>query len=418
MKCIKRRGAIKFGFCGIVALLLATTAAISACVPVPSTREITIGVLLPLTGGLSSGGESAQAALEIAAEEINDYLSEVNSNARVILVIEDTQTNPVVALDKLDSLAQNGIKLVIGPDSSAEIQAVKAYADENEILVLSHASTAVSLAITDDNIFRFVPDDTRLAEAITELMWEDGIRTVIPMWRGDVWGEDLLKATKEKFEKLGGTMIDGISYDPTAGSFGTELETLDSNVGEAIDEYGDGTVTVYLLSYEEIIQILTQAQGYTSLPKAKWYGGGSQSNNAIVEDAQAAQFAAAAGFLNPMYADKGSPVKKQIENKIKRTPEPFAQVAYDVLWVATKACLTAETGDTGALKKALMHEAEQYYGATGWTVLNEAGDRKFGDYDFFVVMEDNGTFQWKRIARYEAVPDGKGRLVRFNLNTK
>ena len=409
---------MKFGTCGIVALLLITTAATAACAPVPGTREIKIGVLLPLSGGLASGGEDAQAALEIAAEDINDYLSEVDSNARVTLVIEDTQTSPAVALDKLDSLAQNGVKLVIGPDSSAEVQAIEAYADENGILVLSHASTAVSIAITDDNIFRFVPDDAQLAEAIAVLLWEDGIRAVVPIWRGDVWGEDLLQATKDKFEKLGGAVIDGISYDPTAGSFGTELETLDSNVGEAIDKYGAGAVAVYLLSYEEIIQILAQAQDYANLPKVKWYGGGSQSNGAIVADAQAAQFAAATSFLNPVYADKGSLVKKQIEDKIERTPEPFALVAYDVLWVATRACLMAGTGDIGVLKKALMHEAEQYYGATGWTVLNGAGDRKFGDYDFFVVVEDNGTFQWERIAGYEAVPDGTGRLVRFNLDTK
>ncbi len=412
MKFIKRREPIKFGIYGIVALLLVTAALTPACAPPPRTIDITIGALLPLTGELSSGGEDTQAALEIAADDINDYLSEVNSKARVTLVIEDTQTSPAVALDKLDSLARNGIKLVIGPDSSAEVQAIKAYADENEILVLSHASTAASLAIPGDNVFRFAPDDTLLAEALAVLMWDDGIRAIIPIWRGDVWGEDLLKATKEKFEKLGGNVIDGISYDPTAGSFGTELETMDSKLGEAIDEYGTGAVAVYLLSYEEALQILAQAQDYANLTQVKWYGGGSQSNNAIISDTQAAQFAAATSFLNPMYSDKGSQVKRQIEDKIKRTPEPFALVAYDAVWVATKAYLAAGTHETGVLKKALMREAEQYYGATGWTVLNEAGDRKFGEYDFCVVVEDNGTFQWKRIARYESVPDVPRSIIR------
>ena len=413
MKFIERREPIKFGICGIIALLLTTAAATSGCAPpAPITEEIKIGALLPLTGDLASGGEDAQAALEIATEDINNYLSEVNSNARLILVIEDTQTSPEVALDKLGSLTRNGIKLVIGPDSSAEVQAIKAYADESEILVLSHASTAASLAIPGDNILRFVPDDTRLAEALAALMWEDEIRAVITMRRGDVWGDDLLKATRDKFKELGGTMIDGISYDPTAGSFGTELETLDSKVSEAIDEYGAGAVAVYLLSYEEVLQIMAQAQDYANLPQVKWYGGGSQSNNAIISDTQAAQFAATTNFLNPMYSDKGSQVKRQIEDKIKRTPEPFALVAYDAVWVATKAYLAAGTHETGVLKKALMREAEQYYGATGWTVLNEAGDRKFGEYDFCVVAEDNGTFQWKRIARYESAPDMPRSIIR------
>ena len=132
MRFIEIGEAMKFSIGGITALLLIATAVTSACAPsAPTTEEIKFGALLPLTGDLSAGGEGAQAALEIATDEINDYLSEVNSNARVTLVIEDTQASPAVALDKLDSLAQNGIKLVIGPDSSAEVQAIKASADEN-----------------------------------------------------------------------------------------------------------------------------------------------------------------------------------------------------------------------------------------------------------------------------------------------
>lgn len=92
-----------------------------------------------------------------------------------------------------------GIRIVIGPDSSAEVEAVKAYADENDILVISPSSTAISLAIPADNVFRFVPDDTHQAEAIARLMWEDRVRAVIPIWRGDTWGDDLANATKGKF---------------------------------------------------------------------------------------------------------------------------------------------------------------------------------------------------------------------------
>ena len=86
-----------------------------------------------------------------------------------------------------------GIRIVLGPDSSAEVEAVKAYADENGILLISPSSTAISLAIPGDNVFRFVPDDTQQAETIATLMWEDGIRAVIPIWRGDTWGDDLAR---------------------------------------------------------------------------------------------------------------------------------------------------------------------------------------------------------------------------------
>ena len=47
------------------------------------------------------------------------------------------------------------------------------------------------------------------SEAIVKKMWKDGIRLIVPMWRGDVYGNDLHNHTKEMFE-LNGTVADGI----------------------------------------------------------------------------------------------------------------------------------------------------------------------------------------------------------------
>lgn len=80
------------------------------------------------------------------------FFSDFNSTAKVKLIIEDTKTDPEVALEKLRNLSEMGIRVVIGPDSSAEVEAVKAYADENGILVISQSSTAISLAIPGDNV--------------------------------------------------------------------------------------------------------------------------------------------------------------------------------------------------------------------------------------------------------------------------
>jgi hypothetical protein len=49
------------------------------------------------------------------------------------------------------------------------------------------------------------------------------------------------------------------------------------------------------------------------------------------------------------------------------------------------------------------------FGATGWTVLNEAGDRKYGDFDFWAVRVESGAPRCTRVARYET---RTGTLVR------
>jgi len=396
----------------ITILLVIACLGTTACAPKSPSTEIVFGALLPLTGDLSASGESTQAALELAVSDINGYLSNIDAETRVRLIIEDTGTDPVVALEKLKSLVKNGVKIVIGPDSSGEVEAVKAYADEENILIISHASTAPSLAISGDNIFRFVPDDTHQAEAVATLMWQDGIRAIIAMYRGDVWGDDLFQAAKDNFEKLGGTVINGIRYEPETTDFTVEMEAMDSNVTQAVAQYGIRSVAVYLLSFEEVVSIFNQAQNYPILSSLNWYGSDSTAlSNALIKNSQAAQFAIKTNFINPMYGAESGPVRDNIKEKITRDPEVYSLAAYDALWVAVKACLATQTKDIEALRNALWQEAESYHGTTGWTVLNDAGDRMSGDYIFWVLRDESGVFAWDTQARYEFRPDSVGNLV-------
>ena len=42
-----------------------------------------------------------------------------------------------------------------------------------------------------------------------------------------------------------------------------------------------------------------------------------------------------------------------------------------------------------------------YYGVTGWTELNAAGDRRYANFDFWAVRPSAGTHAWKRVAGYD-----------------
>ena len=99
------------------------------------------------------------------------------------------------------SWAARGVRIVVGPATSAELKEVQDYAYKKGILIISPSSTAPSLAIVGNNVFRFVPDDTHQAQAISRLMWQDGVRVVVPMWRTDIYGNDSVNAVKEDFAK-------------------------------------------------------------------------------------------------------------------------------------------------------------------------------------------------------------------------
>jgi branched-chain amino acid transport system substrate-binding protein len=391
---------------------------------------LTLGALLPLTGASSSLGESEDAAIKIAIKNVNEYFSKANSNTRVGLIIEDTQTNPAISLEKLQDLAAKGIRIVIGPATSAEVQQLKDYANKNGILLVSPSSTAPSLAVPGDNIFRFVPDDTHQAQAISKKMWQDGVRVVVPMWRTDVYGDDLLNATKYNFQLLGGRVVDGVGYTPRTGDFSAslnrinfmiwdqDLRSLSSKIGQAVAQYGVDKVGVYLVAFDEVVPIFIEADNQPGLSMVKWYGSdGSALNDKLVRNIEAAMFASKTDFVNPIYgvdntnSNKFRLVDNQIQKAIGRVPRSYAEVAYDAFWVAALTeNVSAGTDDINSLKKTFLQISNSYAGITGNTSLNEAGDRKHGDYDFWAIRPNNGNsnineqsaFSWGQVGRFQS----------------
>jgi branched-chain amino acid transport system substrate-binding protein len=391
---------------------------------VEGENTILIGALLPLTGTSSSLGESAEASLKLAVEDVNNQLAKSGSSSRVGLVIEDTKTDPNVAREKLVDLASKGIRIVIGPSTSAAVAAVKEYADENGILIVSSSSTAPSLAIPNDNVLRFVPDDTYQAGALAKKMWDEGTRVVIPIWRTDVFGNNLQYLLKEKFEKLGGKVIDGIGYNPPIGNFAAslhrinfivweqELKSLSQKVNDAVRQYGADKVGVYIVAYDEIVPIMIQANRHQELQSVSWYGSdGSAQNEGLIKNIEAAEFAVKTNFLNPIYSVNASDDFKKLEarivEEIDRVPRSYAEVAYDEFWVAVRT-LNNHTGttqdDITSLREAFISTANLYVGVTGRTELNDAGDRKYAPYDFWAVQPahndgtNTGSFEWTNVA--------------------
>ncbi|NAS89038.1 ABC transporter substrate-binding protein [ANME-1 cluster archaeon AG-394-G21] len=378
--------------------------------------EIVIGALLALTGDRSSLGEASKAALEIAVEDTNEYLASIGSEMRMRLIIEDTKTDPAVALEKLQNLSKEGVKIVIGPGASAEVKAVKSYADENDILLISHASTAPSLAIPGDNVFRFCTDDTYQAAAIANRMWDEGVSVLVPMWRGDVWGDDLTNATNESFKALGGTVVDGVRYNVSTVNFSTAIYSLNSKVAEAIAQYGD-VVAVHLIAFDEVVPIFIEAQNQSNLSDVSWYGCDATAlNKELVQNDQAARFAVRTGFECPLFeckqTDETGPAMRKIKEKLGRTPETYALAAYDALLVITRAYqATGETDDIKALKEAVVDAAGYYYDSEDGSVLNKAGDMKQGNYDFWVVKEAESAFMWKLVAKCVVSSHGRVRFL-------
>lgn len=387
--------------------LLLITILLSGCIEstkkaTSESENLTIGALLPLTGSVASIGETSRVALEVSAEDINSYYSGLGSGKNVRLIVRDTKSNPETALEQLKELDKMGIKIVVGPQGSTEAAAVLDYANQHGIVLLSTASTAPALAIPDDNLYRLVPDDSKQGLVLARLMKDEGINTVIPMYRNDVWGKGLASEVEKDYKVINGTVLEGVAYETTNMNLSSEVEILNKKVIATTSEHGKGSVAVLLCSYVEATEIFAIARNYPALSEVKWYGtDGIALNRELINDKSAAGFAASANVTAPIYGYVGENdlyqvTEPKIEKRLGRIPESYALTSYDALWIATFVHLDAVPDNDKSIKIAMDTLTDTYYGISGWTILNEQGDRKYWDYDIWKVTGENGTYHWEK----------------------
>ena len=375
------------------------------------TTPIVIGGLFSLTGNWATLGVTSKAAMEIGIDDVNQYLAAGKTGMRFRASIQDTKLDPATALTQVTALKAAGVEVVIGPQSSSEVAAIKSYVNANNVLVVSQSSTAGTLAIADDNVFRLTPSDTLEAVALVGLMKADGMKTIVPFWRNDAGNVGLQVATRALFPAVG-TVKAGVEYSATQTDFSAPIAALKTQVQAAITERG-GTagVAVAHAGFDEVVEVFKAASADPVLSSVRWYGtDGTALNEPLRTNAVAAAFAKKVGFWTPTPGvDAGAsarwqPVATRIAARAGQQADAFALAVYDAVWITAQAYLAAGgRGQPQALKAALVGAADGFYGASGWTKLNAAGDRKFGDFDFFSLTQSGATFNWTVSAQYNTL---------------
>ncbi len=378
----------------------------------PGNQTIAIGGLFSLTGNWASLGVTSKAAMEIGIEDVNQYLASGKSGYKFTASIMDTKLLAATALTQIADLKNSGVEVVIGPQSSAEVAALKSYVDANNIVLISQSSTAGTLAIANDNIFRFTPSDTLEAVALVGLMKADGVKTIIPFWRNDAGNVGLQVATRALFTPLG-TVKAGVEYTGTQTDFTASIAALKTQVQAAITERGGTTgVAVAHAGFDEVVDIFKLTANDAVLGSVRWYGtDGTALNEPLRTNAAAASFATKVNFWTPTpgveaeTSARWQPIATRIAAKAGGAqPDAFALAVYDAVWVTAQAYLAAGgKGQIPALKKAIVTAADSFYGASGWTKLNAAGDRQYGDFDFFSLKQSGATFSWGLAAQYNTL---------------
>ncbi|MEM4491237.1 MAG: ABC transporter substrate-binding protein [Sulfolobales archaeon] len=394
-----------------------TTITVTAPVaPTGLTGEVKIGALLPLTGVLSTFGAQYRVVIELAEKEINDYLASLGRPWRIKFVIEDTATDPKTHLDKLMALHGAGVKIFIGGASSAELSEALGYCNANKILIISPSSTSPALALKDMAL-RYTLNDIYQGKAIAKIMWLRGIRWVIPVWRGDTWGDGLARYTIDYFKEIckasgescGVLEEYAIRYDPKATEFSVEAARLNEAVSRAVATYGKDKVGILLISFEEAAAVFAAAKAYSILWEVKWMGSDGTAAIEPLRDPAIADMVIKVGFYNTMTSPGVSPhgekIRSAVRSKLGMEPMGYTYFVYDIAWSVALALDAVNSYDPVEVMRILPMVLERYLGASGYIVLDENGDRSVGDYDIWAIVKVDAVYEWKIIGIYKGLTE-------------
>ncbi|MEM2177190.1 MAG: ABC transporter substrate-binding protein [Archaeoglobaceae archaeon] len=414
----------------IIALL--AVAVLSFCAapsptPTPTTptptpvqvEEIKIGVLVDLSGPLTTYGTDIKNTLSIAESDINSYLRGKNLPYAVKFYVEDTKVTPTVTLEKVQSLFAKGINLIVGPMGSGEVRNIKDFVTANKIIIISPSSTALPklLGVTKPEekkfIFRFVALDDLQTDAIVAELKDLGIKAVIIAYIGNAWGKGLHDVIKPKLEKEGIELKAAVEYpDPPPADFSPYIATIEAKIDELLQKYPQQQIGVIVFSYEEAATMLAQTKSDSKALNVLWFGcDGTATSKKVLEVCDKAD---KVKLISTLFESKGK-AYSELEKKYKEkgfgsAPYQYAMNAYDAAWVLALSYVEVvkERGkyDADAMASKIPVVTEKYskgeYGietVSGYIKLNEWNDRASGDFMLYYVK----GCEWKSAGIWNSV---------------
>ena len=146
-----------FAFVVAIVTLLTSFSACERASPIAEpvtdeSGEISIGVVLPLTGHLAATGQLMKQGFDLALDEVN---SAQLSRKKLKFIIEDDSSTAAGAVGAFHRLIrQEGVSVILGPATSSATQAAFPIAQDNQVVAISPTSGARGLSAIGDFVFR------------------------------------------------------------------------------------------------------------------------------------------------------------------------------------------------------------------------------------------------------------------------
>ncbi|QHE69212.1 ABC transporter substrate-binding protein [Rhodococcus sp. WAY2] len=244
----------------------------------PSTAPLKIGTLLPDTGSLSFLGPPMVAGTQLGVNDVNAAGGVLGQPVQLIPG-DSGDTTTDTANSTVDRELAAGTQVIVGAASSSVSLKVIDKVASAGVVMFSPANTSDQFVCYADKgqYFRTAPTDVLQAQAVSQLISDDGGQRVSVLALNDPYGTGLADNIVKNLADAGipEDQIQKIIYDPNAQSFNSEIDQVKDFAPDAVAVVG----------FEESAKIITRMHevGIGPSDGMKVYGVDGNMGNALGE---------------------------------------------------------------------------------------------------------------------------------------
>ena len=309
--------------------------------------ELKIGAVVPLTGEVSTYGQSSKNALDILMEETNKNGGVLGK--KIKFIYEDDEGKPPTSANAGQKLINNDkVVAIVGSLTSGCSNALAPVAVQNKIPMITGASTDPKVTEAGEYVFRACFIDPFQGTILAKFAAEDlKVKTAAILYdNGSDYSKGLAEYFNKDFEKLGGKVVASETYNKGDQDFNAQLTKIKGTNPDVIllpDYYGT------------VANIAKQARALGI--KATFLGGDGWDSTKLFDIGKEA--VEGAYFTNHYSSEDTSPdvveFKKAYEERFKTAPDTFAVLSYDAGKILLKAIEKAGKTDGQSIKEALKN---------------------------------------------------------------
>ena len=305
--------------------------------------EISIGVVLPLTGHLATAGGLMKHGLELALNEINAQ----PTATKFKFIIEDDTSTEQGAVDAFNKLIHiDGVSVILGPASSSATKVAFPVAQENRVVAISPTSGERGLSAIGDFVFRIpLTTDVVVPKGIEVTYAKLGYQRVATMYDEiDGFSTDRDAALQEAFTARGIEVLATESFRSGDTDFSAQLTRIKALEPDAI--------FVSALPPEKPGILIQARQLGISVPFIV-----SSLTDVEVEAAGAAAEGAIT-FIGWLSTDDTPGNQAFVQNynmTYGMTPNVFATASYTSVYILAEAIKNAQATDAISIRDALAN---------------------------------------------------------------